>query len=1115
MLALAGASAIAGLSMTRSASATTFIYTPTTAATDVWSAGTDWSAVPTSGTATELTFVGTNTTVQPNTLANTNSDDIAGLFQLNILDLQGTDPASGAGTININSSGTSTGLNLISNGATTPVINLNALAGTAGLTYNVNAPLTLSNNTLITGNGTATFLFAGGISGSGLTLTKTGSSSFRLNGNTTLGSLITSGGTGSLSLVVSGSAAAATGTITVQNTAAIGNGSGTLQIGQAGSSGTASGILDLSSTTSATINMPTINIAANANSGGLGGGTLKLPTNSTITAGTVFNVATSTGAQNGVNNVFVGFLTTAAGAGTNTINTASFFVDNSKSSGLVTVGAGNTLALTGVSGGRAAMNVGIASAGGGSGNYMGMFDGSAGVFAGNLSSLNIGGVTDSTASSTTNGIVKLSNSAANVLNISGPGVGGGGGTGTVSIGRIDNTGTTGVGNGLLIINGLNSTSAITNTTSNGNAILIGGSVSTRVAKGTLDLNGGSVTITTAGTAGAAIAGGTASASNSNVNFNGTTIVAGSSSTNWIKTLTKANVGAGGAIFDTNGNNVTISQPLIHSVVGTVTGITMTSNGSGYSTAAPSNVPLVTFGEVGNASAYGIGQPVISGGQVTGVNILAAENFTTTPTVTFTGGVGSGVAATASFTAAAATDGGLTKNGQGTLTLSGANTYNGPTTINNGMLSLTGTLTSNISVNSGGALGGEGSTTGSLTFSSSGGTGFSFDPSTGGAFTANTITATGATITLTPTAAPSGTGIVVMNATSGITASPSNFIINARGTINVTATQVLFNTGTAATLTWKGNATNPTFWDNGTTVNWDNGGTPDKFFAGDNVTFDDSASSFVVTPQGAVGPGSVLFNNSANDYTLNGNGSIGGTIGITKSGTAKLTVANNNTYSGGTTISAGTVQLGDGINGNGTLGTGAITNNGALITSYGTNNVIIANAIGGSGTLTQAGTGTVTRAATSTYGGGTTINAGATLHVGNGGTSGSLGTGAVANAGTLTFNRTDGLALSAAITGAGTVNAIGGAGANVTLSLANSMGTLNVGLNATGGSVVVPAAASLLVGNAGVGTISVGNATGATVSAGTLDLSAATGFTANVSTINVGTTSGASRLAPVR
>ena len=172
--------------------AATYTYTPTDATTDLWSAGTDWSAVPVSNSGTALTFVGSNGMVLSNNLNNTSTDDIAGAFSLNILSLQGTGPAIGAATININSSSSDNYLNFVPSFA--PVVNLNAMAGNGGLTYNVGANINLAADTTFQGNGTATFGFSGSIGGNSA-LIKSGTSMLTLAGaNTYTGDTRCSGG---------------------------------------------------------------------------------------------------------------------------------------------------------------------------------------------------------------------------------------------------------------------------------------------------------------------------------------------------------------------------------------------------------------------------------------------------------------------------------------------------------------------------------------------------------------------------------------------------------------------------------------------------------------------------------------------------------------------------------------------------------------------------------------------------------------------------------------------------------------------------------------------------------------------------------------------------------
>ena len=101
--------------------------------------------------------------------------------------------------------------------------------------------------------------------------------------------------------------------------------------------------------------------------------------------------------------------------------------------------------------------------------------------------------------------------------------------------------------------------------------------------------------------------------------------------------------------------------------------------------------------------------------------------------------------------------------------------------------------------------------------------------------------------------------------------------------------------------------------------------------------------------------------------------LGGTSGLTKIGSGTLTLTATNTYTGGTTIGAGTLQLGDGATRNGSV-SGTITNNGALIIANPTAQTF-ANSITGNGGFTKTGNGTLTLSGSNTYLGGTIISAG--------------------------------------------------------------------------------------------------------------------------------------------
>lgn len=107
--------------------------------------------------------------------------------------------------------------------------------------------------------------------------------------------------------------------------------------------------------------------------------------------------------------------------------------------------------------------------------------------------------------------------------------------------------------------------------------------------------------------------------------------------------------------------------------------------------------------------------------------------------------------------------------------------------------------------------------------------------------------------------------------------------------------------------WKGTA--GTTWDNGTTGNWDSGGgTSVAFNDGDEIAFDDTASSFTVNVVGNVAPNGMAFNNANNAYTFTGGG-IGGSGKVRLIGGGTTTLANgNNTYTGDTLIAKGTLAL---------------------------------------------------------------------------------------------------------------------------------------------------------------------------------------------------------------
>ncbi len=100
---------------------------------------------------------------------------------------------------------------------------------------------------------------------------------------------------------------------------------------------------------------------------------------------------------------------------------------------------------------------------------------------------------------------------------------------------------------------------------------------------------------------------------------------------------------------------------------------------------------------------------------------------------------------------------------------------------------------------------------------------------------------------------------------------------------------------------------------------------------------------------------------------------GGAVSLVKIGTGTLILNGTNGYSGGTTISAGTLQVGSGGT-TGTLGTGAVTNNAALVFNR-SDAVAVSNVISGTGSLSYIGAGTLTLSGGNSYTGGTTVASG--------------------------------------------------------------------------------------------------------------------------------------------
>jgi autotransporter-associated beta strand protein len=237
--------------------------------------------------------------------------------------------------------------------------------------------------------------------------------------------------------------------------------------------------------------------------------------------------------------------------------------------------------------------------------------------------------------------------------------------------------------------------------------------------------------------------------------------------------------------------------------------------------------------------------------------------------------------------------------------------------------------------------------------------------------------------------------------------------------------------------------------------------------------------------------------------ITGNGSL------TQAGSGTTLLTASNTYTGGTTISGGTLQLGNGSTTGSLSSTGAIVNNGNFTinrsntVTQGTD--FSGTAITGTGSFTQAGSGTTILNAANSYSGGTFVQAG-TLRAGN---TSAFGSGAISvSGGFLDFN---------GFTIGNTLNVSGGSltglqnytGTQAVSGTAAYSGTVASNLNVTSGGKINTTGATFtgainvgsggtLAGSgtvnsiAGAGTVGPGNSPGI-LTAQTLDLSGGADF----------------------
>jgi fibronectin-binding autotransporter adhesin len=427
--------------------------------------------------------------------------------------------------------------------------------------------------------------------------------------------------------------------------------------------------------------------------------------------------------------------------------------------------------------------------------------------------------------------------------------------------------------------------------------------------------------------------------------------------------------------------------VILSGINTYTGVTTISAGT---------LNVATIGNGGVAGNLGqatsaAGNLVFDGGELdyTGLSASTDRNFTINPgkdanfdiaanTLTISG-------------ASTGTTGSLTKNGAGTLILSGANAYTGATKVAAGVLNIQnptglGTIAGGTTVSDGATLQLQNNITvgaEALTISGVGASGqngalvnVSGTNNYGGLLTlaaASTISSNSGTFNLTNTGTITG-------ATFGLTLSGSGDgnLTSIIGTTSGT----LSKTGTG-TWTLKGANT----------------------FSGNTVI---SAGVLNIQNSSALGSttgGTSVLSGAAlqiqGSITVGENLILGGT-GIANDG-ALRNINGTNTINGSITLNLATLFRSDA----GTLALGGNVDNGGNGNSFtfdGAGNISIAGVVSGDGALTKNGTGTLSLDGSNTYSGTTTINAGKLTMATDSGL-GAIGASLIINGGTLELTGT--------------------------------------------------------------------------------------------------------------
>ncbi|MGY3454388.1 autotransporter domain-containing protein [Bradyrhizobium sp. USDA 4353] len=649
-----------------------------------------------------------------------------------------------------------------------------------------------------------------------------------------------------------------------------------------------------------------------------------------------------------------------------------------------------------------------------------------------------------TVSGTNSTAVKWLVSSGTLQLATGAVLGAAGGSLTIEGGTIDLGGTTQVQNGGVRVT---------------NGTIANGSLS---SSGTFDLQGGTISAALAGTGNLIKSGGTTTLSGANSYSGGTTVLGGLLQLSGAGTLGAASnaltvaggeLNLGGTTQTQDGGvtlsggyivNGTLSSSRTFTLIGGSFGVALTGAGGVRATGSG-------FMTLAGANSYTGGTSVLNGVlQISGAGTLGATSNALTvsngmldlggTTQTQNGGVRvtNGTIANGSLSssgtfdlqggtisAALAGTGNLIKSG-GTTTLSGANSYSGGTTVLGGLLQLSGAGTLGAASNALTVNGGE-LNLGGTTQTQDGGVTLS------GGYIVNGTLSSSRTFALMAGgvgAALTGSGGVRKTLRDTLTLAGANSYtggtsvldgvlqLSGAGTLGATSNALTVSGGTL---------------DLGGTTQTQNGG--------------------VTLTGGTIANGTLSSNAVFDLQSGTVSAVLAGPAGLSKSGSGAVTLSGANSYTGGTTIADGTLQ----ISGSGTLGDagGALTMWGGVLDLGGTTQTqnggvsfaggtiangtlasagtfalqsgVVSAALGGTGNVFKSGNGLVVLSGVSSYTGATTIDGGV-LQV----------DGSIAASG-LTI-----VGAGGALTGAGTVGNL----------LVASGGTFTPGSGSVGSSMIV-------------------------------------------------------------